>query len=329
MYSLILGGLGFIGLNYIIKNKNKKIICVDNQSYAANISQLKYLKRLPNFKYFKGNISNQKILIDIFNKYKIKNIINFAAETHVDNSISNPKIFVKKNVNDFVKFLINLTEIINKKELKIKYLHISTDEVYGSLGINQKKFIETNKFFPNSPYSASKASAENFLRAWGETFGLNYMIVNPSNNFGQYQDNEKFIPTIINSLIQKKKIPIYGDGSNIRDWLFVKDHCEILNEILKKGKNRQSYNIGGNNEMSNLNLVKKICLIFNNIDPNYDYFKLINFVKDRSGHDFRYGINNDKTKKLIGKKFYKSNFDKNLLNTINWYLKNKYMFVKK
>lgn len=329
MYSLILGGLGFIGLNYIINNKNKKIICVDNQSYAANFSHLKYLKKLPNFKYFKANISNKKILTDIFKKYKIKNVINFAAETHVDNSISNPKIFVKRNVEDFVKFLINLTDIISKKKLKIKYLHISTDEVYGSLKTSQKKFLETNKFFPNSPYSASKASAENFLRAWGETFGLNYMIVNPSNNFGQFQDKEKFIPTIINSIIQKKKIPIYGDGSNIRDWLFVKDHCKILNKILKKGKNRQSYNIGGNNEMSNLSLVKKICLIFNNIDPDYDHFKLINFVKDRSGHDFRYGINNTKIKKLIGKKLYESNFDENLKKTIHWYLKNRFDLNKK
>ena len=329
MHSLVLGGLGFIGLNYILENKNKKIICLDNLSYAANTEQLKKLRKRKNFTFIESNISNKKILNNIFAKYKIKHIINFAAETHVDNSINNPRIFIKRNVKDFVDFLINLTEIINKKKINIKYLHISTDEVYGSLKISQKKFLETNKFFPNSPYSASKASAESFLRSWGETFGLNYMIVNPSNNFGQYQDNEKFIPTIINSLIQKKKIPIYGDGSNIRDWLFVKDHCKILNEILKKGKNRQSYNIGGNNEMSNLNLVKKICLIFNNIDPNYDYFKLINFVKDRSGHDFRYGINNTKTKKLIGKKFYKNNFDKNLLNTINWYLKNKSILIKK
>lgn len=329
MYSLILGGLGFIGLNYILENKNKKIICVDNLSYAANRQQLKILKKRKNFKFIKSNISNKKILINIFNRYKIKNIINFAAETHVDNSISNPRIFIKRNVEDFVNFLINLSEIINKKKLKIKYLHISTDEVYGSLKLRQKKFVESNKFFPNSPYSASKASAENFLRAWGKTFGLNYIIVNPSNNFGHFQDKEKFIPTIVNSLIQKKKIPIYGDGSNIRDWLFVKDHCKILNEILKKGKNRESYNIGGNNEISNLNLVKKICLIFNNINPDYNHLKLINFVKDRSGHDFRYGINNNKTKKLIGKKFYKNNFDNNLKNTINWYLKNKYMFVKK
>ena len=329
MYSLILGGLGFIGVNYILNNINKKIICIDNHSYAANTAQLKIFKKKKNLTFIKGNISNKKILINVFKKYKIKNIINFAAETHVDNSISKPKIFIERNVLDFVNFLMNLSQIIQKKKLEVKYLHISTDEVYGTLKINQKKFLESNKFFPKSTYSASKASAENFLRSWGETYGLNYMIVNPSNNFGPYQNKEKFIPTIINSLIQKKKIPIYGDGSNIRDWLFVKDHCKILNEILTKGKNRQSYNIGGNNEMSNLNLVKKLCLIFNNIDPNYDHLKLINFVKDRSGHDFRYGINNTKTKKLIGKKFYKNNFDKNLLNTINWYLKNKSILIKK
>ena len=329
MYSLILGGLGFIGINYILENKNKKIICLDNLSYAANVKQLSVLKKRKNFIFIKGNISNKKILINILKRYKIQNIINFAAETHVDNSISNTKIFIKRTVDDLVNFLINLSEIINKKKLKIKYLHISTDEVYGSLKLYQKKFIETNKFFPNSPYSASKASAENFLRAWGKTFGLNYIIVNPSNNFGYFQDKEKFIPTIIHSLIQKKQIPIYGDGSNIRDWLFVKDHCKILNEILKKGKNRESYNIGGNNEISNLNLVKKICLIFNDINPDYNYFELINFVKDRSGHDFRYGINNSKTKKLVGKEFYKNNFNSNLINTINWYLKNKDMLLKK
>jgi dTDP-glucose 4,6-dehydratase len=329
MYSLILGGLGFIGLNYILKNKKQKIICVDNQSYAANFSHLKYLKKLPNFKYFKANISNQKVIKKIFDNHKIRYIINFAAETHVDNSILNPKVFVKRNVLDFVSFLQIIINLKKFDKKNTRFLHVSTDEVYGSLKINQKKFLESNKFFPNSPYSASKASAENFLRSWGETYGLNYMIVNPSNNFGPYQNKEKFIPTIINSLIQKKKIPIYGDGSNIRDWLFVKNHCKILNEILKKGKNRQSYNIGGNNEMSNLNLVKKICLIFNNIDPDYDHLKLINFVKDRSGHDFRYGINNTKTKKLIGKKFYKNNFDKNLFNTINWYLKNKSILIKK
>ncbi|MDC3158619.1 GDP-mannose 4,6-dehydratase [Candidatus Pelagibacter sp.] len=323
MYSLILGGLGFIGLNYILQNVNKKIICVDNQSYAANSDYLKILKKNKNFTFIKGNISNKKILVNIFNKYRINHIINFAAETHVDNSILNPKIFVKRNVYDFVEFLINLSNIIKQKKIKIKYLHISTDEVYGSLKKKQNKFTENDKFFSNSPYSASKASAENFLRSWGETFGFKYIIVNPSNNFGPYQNREKFIPTIINSLIQKKKIPVYGNGSNIRDWLFVNDHCKILNKILEKGINGESYNVGGNNELSNLNLVKKICLIFNKIDPDYNHFKLIDFVKDRSGHDFRYGINNAKIKKLIGQKFFQMNFDKNLKYTINWYLKNK------
>lgn len=329
MYSLILGGLGFIGLNYILQNKNKKIICIDNQSYAANTDYLKTLKKNKNFIFIKSNISNQKTLVNIFNKYKINHVINFAAETHVDNSISNPEIFVKRNVDDFVKFLINLSKIIKQKKLKIKYLHISTDEVYGSLKKKQKKFTENNKFYSNSPYSASKASAENFLRSWGETFGFKYIIVNPSNNFGPFQNKEKFIPTIVNSLIHKKKIPVYGNGSNIRDWLFVKDHCKILNKILEKGKNGESYNIGGDNEVSNLNLVKKICLIFNNIEPHYNHLKLINFVKDRSGHDFRYGINNVKIKKLIGRKFFQMNFDENLKFTINWYLKYKFKSNRK
>lgn len=329
MYTLVLGGLGFIGINFINENlKKKKIICIDNISYSANYEELKHLKKKNNFKFIKGNISNKKILEKVFNDYNIKNIINFAAETHVDNSITNPEIFVKRNVYDFVNFLINLSAIIKKKKLSIKYLHISTDEVYGSLKSKQSKFQEKNKFYPNSPYSASKASAEHFLRSWGKTYGLNYIIVNPSNNFGPYQDKEKFLPTIIKSLILKKKIPIYGDGSNIRDWLFVKDHCKILNMILKKGKSQESYNIGGNNEWSNIKLVKKICKIFNRINPNYDHYKLISFVKDRSGHDFRYGINNTKIKKLVGKKLYESNFDENLKNTINWYLINRFNLNK-
>ena len=330
MSSLILGGLGFIGLNYINQNiKKQKIICIDNLSYSANKEQLKILKKNKNFTFFKGNISNKKILEKILKKNKIKVIINFAAETHVDNSIKNPKIFIKRNVEDFISFLINLSKLIKKNNTKLKLLHISTDEVYGSLKNNQKKFLESNKFFPNSPYSASKASAEHFLRAWSETFGLKYIIVNPSNNFGPFQNKEKFIPTIINSIIQKKKIPIYGNGSNIRDWLFVEDHCKILNEIIKKGKNGQSYNLGYNNEYSNLKLVKKICSIFNDINPDYNHLNLISFVKDRLGHDFRYAINNKKVKNLIGKNFYKSDFDENLRFTINWYLKNKYIFSKK
>ena len=330
MYTLVLGGLGFIGINFINQNiKKKKIICIDNISYSANYKELKNLKKNNNFKFIKGNISNKKILKKVFNNYNIKNIINFAAETHVDNSINNPEIFVKRNVYDFVNFLINLSSIIKKNKLNIKYLHISTDEVYGSLKFKQSKFQEKNKFYPNSPYSASKASAEHFLRSWGKTFGLNYIIVNPSNNFGPYQDREKFLPTIIKSLILKKKIPIYGDGSNIRDWLFVKDHCKILNMILKKGKSQESYNIGGNNEWSNIKLVKKVCKIFNRINPNYDHYKLISFVKDRSGHDFRYGINNNKLKKLVGKKINQNNFDLNLRYTINWYLKNKENLIKK
>lgn len=330
MNLLVLGGLGFIGINYIKENiKKNKIICVDNLSYSANKEQLEILKENKNFHFVRGNISNSKILKNIFEKYKIQIVINFAAETHVDNSITNPKIFVKRNINDFVGLLINLSNLIKKNNTNIKFLHISTDEVYGSLKSKQKKFLENNKFFPNSPYSASKASAEHFLRAWGETFGFNYIIVNPSNNFGPYQDKEKFIPTVISSIIKKRKIPIYGNGSNVRDWLFVKDHCKILNEIIKKGINRETYNIGGNNELSNIKLVKKICSIFNNINPDYNHFKLINYVKDRSGHDFRYAINNQKVNKLIGKKFYKNNFDQNLRYTINWYLKNKYMLSRK
>ena len=322
MYSLILGGLGFIGLNYILKNKNKKIICVDNQSYAANVSRLKDLKKLPNFKYFKANISNQKVIKKIFNDYKIESIINFAAETHVDNSILNPKVFVERNILDFVSFLQIIINLKNFDKEKTRFLHISTDEVYGSLKLKQRKFFEEDRFYPNSPYSASKASAEHFLRAFSKTYGLKYMIANPSNNFGAYQNKEKFIPTIIKSAIQKKKIPIYGKGLNIREWLYVEDNCRILEKILKHGKNGHSYNVGGNNEINNITLVKKVCKILNHYDGSFDYFSLISYVKDRPGHDFRYSVDTKKTNKLINNlKFNK--FNVNLKKTVVWYLQNK------
>ena len=322
MYTLILGGLGFIGLNYILKNKNNKIICVDNQSYAANVSRLKDLKKLPNFKYFKANISNQKVIKKIFNDYKIESIINFAAETHVDNSILNPKVFVERNILDFVSFLQIIINLKNFDKENIRFLHVSTDEVYGSLKLKQRKFLEEDKFYPNSPYSASKASAEHFLRAFSKTYNIKYMIANPSNNFGAYQNKEKFIPTIIKSAIQKKKIPIYGKGLNVREWLYVEDNCKILKKILTHGKNGHSYNVGGNNEINNINLVKKVCKILNDYDSSFDYFSLISYVKDRPGHDFRYSVDMKKTNKLI-KKLKFNKFSINLKKTVLWYLQNR------
>ena len=324
MYSLILGGLGFIGTNYIkiALKKKKKIICIDNLSYAANLNQLKIFKKNNRFKFYKGNISNQSLIKYIFKNFTINSIVNFAAETHVDNSITSPQIFVRRNVLDFTLFLQGL--IKNSKFIKsnVRFLHISTDEVYGSLKLRQNKFKEENKFFTNSPYSASKASAENFLRAWGKTFGLKYIIVNPSNNFGPFQNKEKFIPTIINSAINKKKIPIYGKGLNIRDWLYVEDNCYMIDQVLKNGKLYESYNIGGGNELSNIVLVKKICRILNELDKSFNYFKLISYVKDRPGHDFRYGVNSNKINKIIKVKKFQS-FDINLKQTVNWYLNNK------
>ena len=322
MYSLILGGLGFIGLNYILKNKKQKIICVDNQSYAANSSHLQYLKKLPNFKYFKANISNQKVINKIFDNHKIRYIINFAAETHVDNSILNPKVFVKRNILDFVSFLQIIINLKKFDKKNTRFLHVSTDEVYGSLKLKQRKFFEEDKFYPNSPYSASKASAEHFLRAFSKTYNIKHMIANPSNNFGAYQNKEKFIPTIIKSAIQKKKIPIYGKGLNVREWLYVEDNCKILKKILTHGKNGHSYNVGGNNEINNINLVKKVCKILNDYDSSFDYFSLISYVKDRPGHDFRYSVDMKKTNKLI-KNLKFNKFSINLKKTVLWYLQNR------
>ena len=267
-----------------------------------------------------------KKISSLLKLYKPNVILNFAAETHVDNSINRPIDFVKNNIFEFSKFIEEFRFYYNRSKFKkkLRFINVSTDEVYGSLRKLEKKFIEKNKFYPNNPYSASKGAGDLLARAWFKTFDLPIITTNCSNNFGPFQNKEKLIPKTIINALSKKKIPIYGKGENIRDWIYSMDHCKILNLIIRKGKIGEVYNIGGNNEIKNIELIKKICKILDKLIPlenKKTYLNLIKFVKDRPAHDLRYGINSSKIKKKLGVRI-KKKFDYNLKKTIIWYIKN-------
>jgi dTDP-glucose 4,6-dehydratase len=302
---LVTGGAGFIGFNFIkicLKN-NIKVINIDSLKYAANKIEILELNKNKNYKFYKLNIGQKKKINKLLLRYKIFQIVNFAAESHVDRSIDDPKYFFKNNCLDFVDFISVLKDYhlnLNKKnKSKFKFLHVSTDEVYGSLSKNQRTFKEDSSLKPNNPYSSSKAACELILRSFSKTYNLPYLITNCSNNYGKFQNDEKLIPTIFRNAIRNKNIPIYGTGRNVRDWIYVDDHCYAILKVLIKGKKFQKYNIGANNEISNIDLAKKICLILDKKIPKLKpHKKLITYVKDRAGHDFRYGINSKKIIKL-------------------------------
>ncbi|MFN5352083.1 MAG: dTDP-glucose 4,6-dehydratase [Alphaproteobacteria bacterium] len=321
-YLLLTGHLGFIGSNFAIRaiNSGKKLIGLDKLTYAGNLKNVAEIENNPNYIFIKGDINNKELVNDIFNKYKISAVVNFAAESHVDNSISSPKEFITSNINGVFTLLEEARAYYNKsKDENFRFLHISTDEVYGSLG-EKGKFSEKSNYQPNSPYSASKAASDHLVRAWFETYGLPTLTTNCSNNFGPKQHSEKLIPTIIRSCLNNKPIPIYGDGKNIRDWIFVEDHCEGIELVLKKGKVGETYCLGTNNERTNLQIVNSICEILDRLKPEEKSYKnLISFVKDRAGHDRRYAIDNTKAVKELGFN-PKGSFEENLEKTIRWYL---------
>ncbi len=311
---LVTGGAGFIGSNFIRymlnKYKDYKIVNLDLLTYAGNIKSLYDIQDNPNYLFVKGDIADNKLVDEIVLENEIDVIINFAAESHVDKSITNPDIFVKTNVLGTQ----NLLEVAKKYKIK-KYFQISTDEVYGSLG-KTGFFTETTPLAPNSPYSASKASADLLVMAYHHTFGLNVNITRCSNNYGPYQFPEKLIPLFITNLLNNKKVPLYGDGLNIRDWLFVEDHCVAIDTVLHKGKNGKIYNVGGNNEKTN-RYITEVILKYLDKDESY-----VEYVQDRLGHDRRYAIDATKIKKELNwQPTYK--FEDAIIKTIQWYINNK------
>ncbi|MCS6955475.1 MAG: dTDP-glucose 4,6-dehydratase [Candidatus Calescibacterium sp.] len=332
---LITGGAGFIGSNFVKffleKHSEYMIINLDLLTYAGNLENIKDILEHKRHKFIKGDICNRELLEYIFEEYDVRGVIHFAAESHVDNSIKTPERFFYTNVLGTFTLIDVAYRYWMKAPFEYRdgyenclFHHISTDEVFGALG-ETGYFTEESPYRPNSPYSASKASSDLIVRSYNKTYGLNTVITNSSNNFGKYQHDEKFIPTIIRHAIYGKPIPIYGDGKNVRDWLYVLDHCEAIDLVFHKGRIGEIYLIGARNEMSNINLATLICEILDQIVPRKDgnsYKSLISSVKDRPGHDFRYGIDPKKIENELNWK-PKHNFLEALHETVLWYV-NKY-----
>jgi len=324
---LVTGGCGFIGSNFIRniveKHKSIQIVNLDKLTYAGNISNLNDLAK-SQYIFSQGDICDSDLLESLFSKYKFDSVVHFAAESHVDRSIDGPSEFIQTNVVGTLNLLEQSRKFYSKSKNKnFKFLHVSTDEVYGSLG-NEGKFLETTPYDPSSPYSASKASSDHLVRAWNRTYDLPTLITNCSNNYGPYQFPEKLIPLMIINSLNDLKLPVYGKGENIRDWLYVTDHCDAIWCVLNDGTIGETYNIGGNNEIKNLNIVRTICDILDELLPkeNESYSELITFVKDRPGHDFRYAIDSKKIKNELGW-LPKESFESGIRKTIEWYLNNK------
>tara|TARA_Y100001970_G_scaffold199595_1_gene242768 strand:+ start:2562 stop:3569 length:1008 start_codon:yes stop_codon:yes gene_type:complete len=335
MKYVVTGGAGFIGINLInklLKNKNNKVLNIDSLTYASNSHALKLFKK-SQYQLLKVNIIKKNIILRNINKFKPNIIFHLAAESHVDNSIVNPSTFIKTNVLGTYSMLEcakNYYDSLNaNNKKKFRFIHISTDEVYGSIFKKNQKFNENSIYKPNSPYSASKASSDHFVRAWFKTFKLPIIITNCSNNYGPYQNNEKLIPTIILNAIANKEIGIYGNGKQIRDWIHVSDHVNALIKISKKGLVGEKYNIGANKTISNINLTIKICKILDKLISNKkisSHINLIKYIKDRPGHDLKYALNTNKINSKI-KWYPKVDFEIGLLKTIKWYIsENKFKY---
>jgi len=326
MNILITGGAGFIGSHVVrrfIQNyPSYTIYNLDALTYAGNLENLKDIYQRPNYNFIKGDIVDEVFIYDLFNRIQFDGVIHLAAESHVDRSIEDPLSFVRTNVIGTVN-LLNAAKNIWKNNYENKlFYHVSTDEVYGSLGQNGL-FTEKTSYDPNSPYSASKASSDHFVRAYGETYGLPFVISNCSNNYGPYHFPEKLIPLFINNIIEKKALPVYGDGKYTRDWLFVEDHAIAIDLIFHKGKVRETYNIGGFNEWQNIDLIKLLCKVMDRkLNRNEgESEKLISYVKDRPGHDLRYAIDATKINKELGWE-PSVTFEQGLEKTVDWYLNN-------
>ena len=324
---LVTGGCGFIGSNYIRtvldKEEDLHVVNLDKLTYAGNIQNLNGISS-NNLTIVKGDICDVDLVNSLFEKHQFDTVVHFAAESHVDRSIEGPAKFIQTNVVGTLNLLEQSRIFINKTNNdNFRFLHVSTDEVYGSLG-DDGKFLETTPYDPSSPYSASKAGSDHLVRAWNRTFGLPTLITNCSNNYGSYQFPEKLVPLMIINCLQGNPLPIYGKGENVRDWLFVGDHCDAIHTVLAKGEMGETYNIGGNNEIKNIDVVTIICALLDEIYPRDNgssYSDLITFVKDRPGHDFRYAIDAGKIRNDLGWSPNES-FETGIRKTIHWYLDN-------
>ncbi len=329
---LLTGTAGFIGSNFVPyfleKYPNYNLINLDLLTYAGDIKNLSECELNPRYKFIKGDICNRDLVEYIFQEYNIQGVIHFAAESHVDNSIKNPGVFIETNVKGTFTLIDVAQKYWMNRPFEYKdehkgygrFHHISTDEVYGTLG-ETGLFTEETPYAPNSPYSASKASSDMIVRSYHETYGLNTVITNCSNNYGPKQHDEKLIPTIIRKALEGESIPIYGDGKNIRDWLYVLDHCKGIDLVFHKGKVGNTYNIGGRNERTNLQVANAICRVLDEKVPkSKSYKRLIRFVEDRAGHDRRYAIDATKIETTLGWRA-DEDFNTGIIKTIEWYLK--------
>ncbi len=321
---LVTGGCGFIGSNfvkYIISLKCYFPIILDKLTYAGSKENINQISE-ESFELVKGDVCDEQLLLSLFKKYKFEGVFHFAAETHVDRSIDGPREFINTNILGTFNLLQASIAHSKTNDNNFKFIHISTDEVYGDLG-KEGYFDEESPYKPNSPYSASKAASDHLVRSWGKTFNLPVIITNCSNNYGANQFPEKLIPLMIMNCLDWKKLPIYGNGENIRDWLFVEDHCIALETIFSEGEVGETYNIGGSNEIRNIDIVKTICDIMDELKPskNGSYRDLISFVNDRPGHDKRYAVDSTKLKNTLKWKPRES-FQSGIKKTIKWYLNN-------
>lgn len=323
---LITGGAGFIGSHvvrlFVNKYSSYNIFNLDSLTYAGNLENLKDVEDKENYHFIKADINDEKVIDGLFQEYRFDSVIHLAAESHVDRSIKDPLAFVKTNIIGTLNLLNAFKKLWDNNFEGKRFYHVSTDEVYGTLG-ESGLFTETTSYSPNSPYSASKASSDHFVRAYGETYKLPYVITNCSNNYGQNQFPEKLIPLFINNIINNKPLPVYGDGNYTRDWLYVVDHARAIDLVFHEGENEETYNIGGFNEWKNIDLVKLLC---RQMDEKLgrergSSEKLITYVKDRPGHDLRYAIDANKINKELGWE-PSVTFEQGLSITIDWYLNN-------
>ena len=329
---LVTGGAGFIGSNFVPyftqKYPEYHIINLDKLTYAGNLDNVRECEGMANYTFVKGDICDRKLIEELFDKYDIRGVIHFAAESHVDNSIKNPFAFIQTNIEGTFTLIdvayhhwMDAPNKVKAGYEDCRFHHISTDEVYGTLEFGKGMFTEETHYAPNSPYSASKASSDFIVRAYHHTFGMNTTTSNCSNNYGPKQHSEKLIPTIIRKCLSGESIPVYGNGKNIRDWLYVLDHCKAIDLIFHKGISGETYNIGGRNERNNITIVETICKILDEKRPRKEgkYSDLITFVQDRAGHDLRYAIDATKLETQLGWRADET-FDTGIIKTVDWYL---------